>query len=85
MNNLLCPRLPVLLHRLPVPLPSLLHRASPSFFDPLLCFALTDFHVQLSYCSRTHAWESFFSYIDLVLNSKSCSMPLLRSASFNSD
>jgi hypothetical protein len=83
MSTLLCPRLLFLLPLLPVRLRSLLGRVSTSFFDPLLSFAQTDFHVQLFYCSLTSAWESFFSRIDLALNSKSCA--LLRSASFNSD
>ena len=44
----------------------------------LLC--PTDFHVQLSYRSRTSAWESCFSNIDHALNSKSYSSAFLRSA-----
>lgn len=80
MSRLLCARLPVLLTRLPVHLPSLLGRVSPSFFDPQRCSALTDFHVQLSYLCLTAARESFFSNIDLALNSKSLSSALLRSA-----
>ena len=47
-------------------------------FLSLLCSTQTDFHVQLSYRSLTSAWESFFSSLDLDLNSKSCA--LLRSA-----
>jgi hypothetical protein len=85
MSRLLCAHLPVLLALLPVRLRSLLGRVSPSFFDPLLCSALTDFHVQFSYLCLTPAWGSFFSSIDLTLNSKSTSTTLLRSASFNSD
>ncbi len=85
MSNLLCARLPFLLTRLPVRLSSLLGRVSSSFFYPQLCSAQTDFHVQLSYRCLTSAWESFFSSIDLALNSKSCSGALLRTASSNSD
>jgi len=80
MSSLLCARLPVLLPRLPVHLRSLLGRVSTSFFDPRLCSALTNFHVQLSYRSLTSAWESFFSSIPLALNSKSFSSALLRTA-----
>jgi hypothetical protein len=65
-----------LLSRLPVHLRSLLRRGSPSFFAPLLCSALTDFHVQLSYLCLTRVWGSFLSSIDLVLNSKSYSTAL---------
>jgi hypothetical protein len=84
MSSLLCARLPFLLTRLLVRLSSLLGRASTSFFDPLLCSAQTDFHVQLSYRSRTSAWESFFSSSPIVLISKA-SGTRLRPASFNSD
>jgi hypothetical protein len=80
MSSLLCARLPVLFPLVPVHLRSLLGRVSTSFFYPLLCSALTDFHVQLSYPCLTSAWESFFSRIYLALNSKSYSSTLLRTA-----
>jgi hypothetical protein len=71
MSSLLFARLPFLPLLLPGCLHSLFERVSPSFFDPLLGSALTHFHVQLSYRSRTRAWKSCFSRIDLALNSKS--------------
>jgi hypothetical protein len=61
-------------------LDSLLECVSTSFFHTLLCFAQSDFHVQLSYRSPTSAWESFLSRICLDLNSKSIVRALLRSA-----
>jgi hypothetical protein len=80
MSTLLCPCLLFLLPLLPVRLRSLLGRVFPPFFALRLCFAPTDFHVQLSYRSRTSAWDSRFSNIDHALNSKSYSSAFLRSA-----
>lgn len=80
MSRRLCARFDFSHTLLTARLDSLLECVSTSFFHTLLCFAPTDFHVQLSYRSPTSARESRFSSLCLDLNSKSIGRALLRSA-----